>query len=122
MADNGLVKILLRSVSEFNALRKADPGKAIDLSGARLVGADLSHANLRAADISGSDLTWAILKGVDLREAKLTWCDAYYADFSGADLSGAELTATNFYGAKGLKKADYDRVAQGTRESVAFAD
>ncbi len=122
MADNRLVEMLLRSVSEFNDLRKREPRKAIDLSGARLVGADLSDANLRAVDISGADLTWASLRGADLRESKFTWCDAYYADFTGADLSGAELTATNFYGAKGLKRADYERVAQGTRDSVAFAE
>ena len=122
MADNRLVELLLRSVAEFNALRKAQPTKAIDLTGARLVGADLSGANLRGTDLAGSDLSWAVLKGTDLRESKFTWCDAYYADFSGADLTGAELTATNFYGAKGLKKGDFERVAQGTRESVVFAD
>jgi len=122
MADNRMVEMLLRSVAEFNEFRKADPKKAIDLSGSRLVGADLSNADLRAVDISGTDLSWAILKNADLRDAKFTWCDAYYADFGGADLSGAELTATNFYGAKGLKRADYDRVAQATRESVVFVD
>ena len=122
MADNRLVELLLKSVAEFNALRQAQPAKAIDLSGARLVGADLSNANLRAADLSGSDLTWAKLHGADLRDAKFTWCDAYWADFSGADLTGTELTATNFYGAKGLKRADFERTAKTTLESVAFAD
>lgn len=122
MADNHLVEVLMRSVTEFNELRQRNPGKAIDLSGARLVGANLSAANLRSADISGADLTWAILKDVDLRESKLTWCDAFYADLTGADLSGAELTATNFYGAKGLKRTDYDRAAQDARSSITFAD
>lgn len=122
MADNHLVEMLMRSVSEFNELREQNPGKAIDLSGARFVGANLSKANLRGVDISGADLTWSILKDADLRDSKLTWCDAFYADLTGADLAGAELTATNFYGAKGVKKTDFDRAAQDTRASVAFAD
>jgi uncharacterized protein YjbI with pentapeptide repeats len=122
MADNKLVAILTRSVGAFNDLRSSQPGKAIDLSGARLVGADLRQANLRAADLSGADLCWANLTSADLREAKLTWTDAFWADFSNADLAGAELTGTNFYGVKGLKKADYERVAEAARKSIVFAD
>lgn len=122
MADNKLLATLIRSVEEFNALRVAEPGKAMDLSGGRLVGADLRNANLRAVDLSGADLSWADLRGADLRESKLTWADTFWADFTGADLSDAELTGTNFYGAKGIKKAVYERVAVDTLKSIRFAD
>ncbi len=86
---------------------------AVDLSGAKLPGVDLSGANLEKADLSGADLRGAILakanlSGADLTGAKLDKCvavkarfkEAYLGDaravdgeFSGADFSGADLTA-----------------------------
>ena len=69
--------------------------RRIDLTGARLIRADLraanlSYADLRAADLTGADLTGADLHATDLRAA----------DLSGADLTGADLSGANLGGAK----------------------
>ncbi len=60
------------------------------LSGANLIGADLSGAQLVMADLSGAKLI-----GADLRGAQLMLANLSSADLTGADLSGAELEMAN---------------------------
>lgn len=89
-------ELLLKSVEEWNAARKAYPDLKPDLSDADfnmavLREADLSHADLAnatfvEADLRGADLRGANLFGVCLKEAILS-----YADISGADLAMADL-------------------------------
>ncbi len=57
-----------------------------DLRGADLYAADLDHADLRAADLSGAGL-----KDADLEGALLDFTTLVRADLSGADLRGANL-------------------------------
>jgi len=68
-------------------VRSEEGGERTDLSGAYLIGADLSRANLSRADLSGADLS-----GANLSRANLSRADLSGADLSGANLSGAYLS------------------------------
>jgi len=61
------------------------------LMGGRFVDADLSYADLHGADLRGADLSGARLVGVDLREADLTGSRLQGANLLYADLRGARL-------------------------------
>jgi hypothetical protein len=100
----------------------------VNLSGARLGGADLfkaylanadlSGAYLREANLAGTDLNWANLSGANLSGAILGDARPTRANLSGADLNeaclqgahfgGADLTRANLSGAK-LNWADLSR-------------
>jgi uncharacterized protein YjbI with pentapeptide repeats len=109
--DTKLVKLLERSVTEFNTevtkRRAADPNWRPDLAGADLSGVDLS-----GADLSGAVLTRVNLSRAHLWRAGLSGADLSGAGLSGAGLSGADLSRTatesvvitgaNFSGARGL--------------------
>ena len=81
----------------------------IDLSGAVLIGADLTGArlprvHLAGARLDGANLTEAHLPsanltGVDLRGARLSRADLRSADLTGADLRGATVYLTDLTGA-----------------------
>ena len=81
----------------------------LDLSYAKLIGADLSGANLSGANfyganfhgvkLNGAKLSGAKLSGANFYGAKLSGANFYGADLSGAKLSGAKLSGANFYGA-----------------------
>ena len=66
------------------------------------------------ADLSGADLMWADLSGANLRDADLSGADLMWADLRGADLSRADLS-----GAKGLAspidylKENFEMVSEG---------
>ena len=60
------------------------PHQRVDLSGARLMGADLSGLDFRRANLSGSFLQFATLSNADISESSL----------NGADLSNAFLIKT----------------------------
>lgn len=63
-----------------------------DLSGAILDGAKLAIANLTGAKLIGASLKGAKLVGAILTDAQLTHADLTGANLAGADLSGADLT------------------------------
>lgn len=124
-----LLQLLLDGrITEFNSRRGQRVTLdffAVDLSGHRLLAADLSGANLEKADLSTCDLTGAILArttlaGADLTGAILDRCvgvkirmrEASFSegralnaemsggDFSEADLSGSDFTEARFTGAR----------------------
>ncbi|MGH1570898.1 pentapeptide repeat-containing protein [Methylobacterium sp. P31] len=66
---------------------------SVNLSGAKLKGADLSRSRLEYADLRGADLTDAVLMGSDLSGANLTGATIAGADFKNVDVSGARLIA-----------------------------
>jgi hypothetical protein len=68
----------------------------IDLSGADLSGANLSHAWLRGANLSHAWLRGANIGGADLRGVNLS-----FANLSGADLWTAYLECADLTGAEG---------------------
>ena len=70
------LKLLQKSVAEWNAMRGQQPELAIDLSkanleDANLKGANLSKANLSKSDLSGASLDQANLEGANLSMAYL---------------------------------------------------
>ncbi len=80
------------------------------LSGANLIGADLSCQDLQNADLSDANLWGANLSCADLSEAKLINCNLFEADLQGAmliraNLSGANLKLANLSNAN-LEGAD----------------
>jgi uncharacterized protein YjbI with pentapeptide repeats len=71
----------------------------IDLSFAKLTGANLQAAFLAMADLSNARLEGADLSSADLSGANLSDADLANADLSGANLSGANLSGANLIGA-----------------------
>ncbi len=111
MGNNILTKkLLLKSVVEWNAARRAYPDIRPDLScenlnaaklnGANLDGADLSEADLSKADLMDAHLSGAVLHKAFLwdsilKRADLSRTNLIYARLSGADLSGSNLFGVN---------------------------
>jgi hypothetical protein len=99
MASEEQLTILKKGVKAWNAWRKANRAQEVDLSGANLLGVNLSEA-----DLSAGNLTETILSGADLSRADLVRADLSKADLSRADLTragllGARLTRANLSGA-----------------------
>jgi hypothetical protein len=94
----------------------------IDLSEARLVGADLSGAILTEADLTRSylhqaKLSGADLNGADLRGAILTEADLSRAYLHQAKLNGANLTGVSF-NSRTTWPDDFDPVKAGAVKVV----
>ena len=85
------VKLILKSVSQWNEYRKNNPGFRVDLSHADLTGANLRVAILTGADLSHADLTGAKLTGANLRDANLNGAILNRANLNGANLTRSEL-------------------------------
>ena len=67
----------------------------VDLSRARLSGANLNGVVLCRANLSGANLNGATLRGANLSGARLSGTYLNDADLSGADLSEADLNEAN---------------------------
>jgi uncharacterized protein YjbI with pentapeptide repeats len=94
--------IVLQFLYEAQLINKG--GRIVDLSGADLMGADLSFTTLTGADLSGANFWWARffaanLKGADLSHAALINANLSHTNLSGADLSEAGLMGANLKGA-----------------------
>ena len=104
------VELLLRSVKEWNEVRKAHPDVKADLREANLSKAELNGANLREANLSKADLSKANLRKADLSEAILSEAILSGAILSQAELNGAILSGADLSSAKLneaiLRKAD----------------
>jgi len=131
-------KLLLRSVEEWNAARKANPDinpdlcgvdlrgaylNDVDLHGATLCGADLTGAHLIRAYLGGAYLSGATLNEADLfnaflSRADLSSADLIYADLRHAGLMGADLSSADLMGAD-LSYADLSN-ANLSNAKVAF--
>ena len=55
----------------------------------------LFRINLSKAKLSGANLVWVTLRKLDMREAEFTKADLQYANFMGANLSHANLSEAN---------------------------
>ena len=109
--DNGHYNIIQEGVEAWNKVRKSEPEKRFDLSGAVLkgknlkgidfsntdlqgasfIGADLSDADLRRATLDSAKLKQVLLYDAILRQASLRDTDLEEAGLDGADLRGAIL-------------------------------
>jgi len=128
MADSEQLDALRAGLEAWNAWRRANRGRAVDLAGADLRGADISILPaLRTAEargVFGPGAGWSFianevvgwdvppldLRGADLSFARLDGADLRFADLSeaelrGAHLAGADLWRANLTGA-GLRDAD----------------
>jgi len=83
-----------------------------DLSTAKLMRAELAHANLEGADLSSAYLIRANLAGANLKDADLDSAVLSEANLAGADLAGADLTDTYLNGADlaGVRNLTCDQV------------
>ena len=75
MANDEHVEVVRRGAEALRAWREANPGVALDLSGADLRGASLAQAvldgaSLKGALLSGADFEEASLSGVNLQDAR----------------------------------------------------
>jgi hypothetical protein len=90
-AHRALIGPLLIRTSEQVRGKAAPDVKDRSYARADLIGANLSHADLRAADFRS-----AYLIGADLRGADLRFADLIGADLRGADVRGANLSTSLF--------------------------
>ena len=117
MAKQKHLKMLKKSITDFNKWREKNLESRPDLRDANLMNADLHKANLNLANLSEAKLIKAnlyvakLLKAnlieANLEEARLSWADLRGANFmaadlvasnlSGADLSGADITGANLW-------------------------
>lgn len=96
-----------RTVLDGAVLRGVELGDRISFQGCRLVGADLSAADVRGADFSGATLAYAHLEATNLREADLSEAillranlanaDIWHADLSDADCRYADLAEAELF-------------------------
>jgi hypothetical protein len=106
MANPEHLAKLKEGVEAWNQWRKEHRGIYADLSNVDLSHAKLRGADLRRADLTGADLSRAFLGEADLLAANLTaadlsgaflgWANLTVATLSGADLGAATLIATIF--------------------------
>ncbi len=104
--------------SSLDRLLQSNSCKQCDLSGAVLVRAELSGANLAGADLSGADLKEVSLIGARLNGANLSGADLSDALLEGATMTGTDLTGAklprariggvDFTGARGLTQRQLD--------------
>ena len=84
-----------------------------NLSGAILMDADLTMADLTKINLSGADLTRANFHSADLREAELYGATLYDAQLDGTKFEGAKLYGANLSGSMlrdtSLGKADGEK-------------
>ncbi len=76
----------------------ATPDFVLNLSGAKIRRADLSHTNLTRANLSGADCSFATFRGADFKDAIL----------DGAILIGADLSEAKNLNWPQLRKAVID--------------
>jgi uncharacterized protein YjbI with pentapeptide repeats len=128
MTNEEQLKILSQGVNAWNAWRKGNPEKKVDLTEAdlsvldlhginfnkanlsdvNLYRTDLRKANISSADLCGADLRetdlrWLDLSGTNLRWANLIRADLYQANLSLSDIGNAQLYEANLYHANLVK-------------------
>ena len=97
MANKEHVKLIKKSVEEWNEWRKENPKAKPDLSKARFSWKDLQEADLSKADLYGANLRGADLREAILGSAQLTGTNFKAANLHGVDLSEAYFFEVNFF-------------------------
>lgn len=95
MANDEDLARLRQGAVVWNDWRAQNPERAVDLSGANLVGADLQNTDLSGANLVRADFTRATLVGANLNGAILAG-----AIFARANLVETNLIGANLIGAK----------------------
>jgi uncharacterized protein YjbI with pentapeptide repeats len=107
-----LIRLLRLSAKSFNKFRREYPEAEINLEGTDLKTKDLNGANFQGANLRNTDLRWTKIEGADFRGA----------DITGANLFEAQLIGANFAGAKGMKRSDFDRWVEETRQTIKLVN
>ncbi|MEC3956484.1 pentapeptide repeat-containing protein [Nocardia sp. CDC153] len=105
----------IQSVLTVIGRRTAGGPESIDLRGACLSKADLSHANLQRTNLTGANLTRAQLDKANLNQAELSEAMLPFASLCDADLTQALLSSAH------LKDADFSGAAMVDTQ-LPFAD
>jgi uncharacterized protein YjbI with pentapeptide repeats len=111
------VKLLKRSVEEWNKWREKNPGVIPDLTSADLQKANLQKANLQKANLQGANLQGANLEKsrlllanlqkANLQETNLEEANLESVNLKGANLESANLESANLQGAN-LEEANLE--------------
>jgi Pentapeptide repeats (8 copies) len=113
MANEEHLARLRQGVAAWNQWREENRTIELDLSGARLIRADLSGVHLAGAHLNGAILSGVHLAGAHLNGAILSEAILHRADLSEAHLAGAHLCEANLFKARlsntNLSKADLSR-------------
>lgn len=96
MANEYQLEIIKKGAKFWNQWRADNKDEVIDLSKARLVGANLSGADFSNANFTQAQLLKADLSYAKLTGAQLVAADFWKADLSRCDASGADLSASKF--------------------------
>jgi len=99
MANKEHLKIRKQGVEVWNEWRKNNPKERPDLSETKLIGVDLTGANLNNADLSGTNLTGALLADADLSEADLSGADLLDTILRDANLTNADISDASLFDA-----------------------
>jgi len=110
MANEEQLSILKQGVEVWNEWREENPNAQIDLGGValfetKLVGVNLSNANLEGAELFDTDFSKADFRGANLRNADLSDAWFHQANFKEAILIGVDFWQTDLYEAN-LSKCD----------------
>lgn len=91
MANPEHLKLISKSIKEWNEWRDLNPEMKPELSKVDLNGKDLTGANLSWADLRETNLSGSVLTGANLNEAHLSWSNFSRATINNARLTGAYL-------------------------------
>lgn len=110
MANAEQVALLLRGAEVWNRWRVDNPEAEIDLSGAKLDGAELSSMDLHGADFSNASAKGAAFANSNLRKVSFVFADLdrtvfLFSDLRGVDMRGAKLRNASLEDAN-LRKAN----------------
>jgi uncharacterized protein YjbI with pentapeptide repeats len=100
MADLAQLDLIKNGVAEWNEWMDKNYGVLVQLQGADLSEAELSHANLRDAYLSHANLSETNLSHADLSDTDLSGANLRSADLSGANLADANLVGTDLSNAR----------------------
>jgi uncharacterized protein YjbI with pentapeptide repeats len=129
MANEEQKEILSSGVHAWNEWRERNPETVVDLSkadiSAKLIGINLSRANLRHANLCNANLFNASLRHADLFNADLSGADLRHASLPEANLTDAKLSHANLcdtdLSEATLRKADLSH-ADLRRAGLSHAD
>jgi len=94
------MKILKRSVEEWNHYRLHNLVWVVDFNWCDLTGIDLSGADLSECTFVGATMQYCNLEGADLRWSDLSYTDLRSSDLRNADFKNAVLYCTKLNYAK----------------------
>lgn len=103
------IKILGELVSAEN-MSLEEKRVELDMRGLDLRYLNLSGAKLQGADFSGADLQWVVFEGAELQRANFSWANLQWAKFRGANLEIIDLTRANLENVRDITHEEFDKI------------